>query len=97
MLLAAAVSRIWRYGQTQPCFLYHLIYAGTVEEHLYARTLAKLELFARVRAQAGAAGNAVRRTSNSRQHMGNLECVSVPARRVLSSSPWSECRLTAAR
>jgi SNF2 family DNA or RNA helicase len=45
------VSRIWRYGQSRPCFLYHLTYAGTVEEHLYARTLAKLELFARVRRQ----------------------------------------------
>eukprot|EP00775_Hariotina_reticulata_P004934 gene4934-5176_t len=43
-----AVSRIWRYGQRRSCFLYHLLYSGTVEERLYDRTLAKEELFARV-------------------------------------------------
>jgi SNF2 family DNA or RNA helicase len=43
-----ATSRIWRYGQMRRCFVYHLLYAGTVEQQLYDSTLAKQELFERV-------------------------------------------------
>jgi hypothetical protein len=43
-LCLQATSRIWRYGQVRPCFVYHLLYAGTVEQQLYDSTLAKQEL-----------------------------------------------------
>ncbi|KIY92254.1 Helicase ARIP4 [Monoraphidium neglectum] len=44
-----AVSRIWRYGQTRPCFIYRLLHKATLEERIYDRTLAKEELFARAK------------------------------------------------
>jgi SNF2 family DNA or RNA helicase len=44
-----AVARIWRYGQEQPCFIYRLMYKGTLEENVYEQSLKKEELFARVR------------------------------------------------
>lgn len=43
-----AVSRIWRYGQTRPCFVYRLVYGGTMEETLYEATLGKEALFQQV-------------------------------------------------
>jgi SNF2 family DNA or RNA helicase len=52
LLLLQATSRIWRYGQAKPCFGYHLLYAGSVEEALYSSALAKQKLFERVRKHA---------------------------------------------
>lgn len=43
-----AVSRVWRYGQQRPCFIYHLMYAGTFETRVFERVLVKEELFQRV-------------------------------------------------
>ena len=42
------MSRIWRYGQTAPCFVYRLLHRATLEERVYDKTLVKEELFARV-------------------------------------------------
>jgi hypothetical protein len=47
--LPQAVSRVWRYGQQRPCFIYHLMYAGTFETRVFERVLVKEELFQRVR------------------------------------------------
>jgi hypothetical protein len=43
-----AVSRVWRYGQTRPCYIYHLLYGGTFETRVFERVLVKEELFERV-------------------------------------------------
>jgi SNF2 family DNA or RNA helicase len=48
-----AVSRVWRYGQQKPCFIYHLMYAGTFETRVFERVLVKEELFQRVSLRAG--------------------------------------------
>lgn len=44
-----AVSCVWRYGQQQPTYIYHLVYAGTFEERVCEKVLIKEELFSRVR------------------------------------------------
>ncbi|KAF8056394.1 ufc1 [Scenedesmus sp. PABB004] len=49
-----AVSRVWRYGQALPCFVYQLVWAGTIEAHLHERTLSKM---ARAAAAACATAN----------------------------------------
>jgi DNA repair and recombination protein RAD54B len=41
---AQAMARIWRPGQTRPCFIYRFIAAGTIEEYIYQRQLEKEEL-----------------------------------------------------
>jgi hypothetical protein len=47
-LLSQAISRVWRYGQVQPVYIYHLMYAGTFETRVFERVLVKEELFQRV-------------------------------------------------
>ncbi len=39
-----AMARIWRDGQTKPCYIYRMITAGTVEEKIYQRQMMKGEL-----------------------------------------------------
>lgn len=46
-----AISRVWRYGQTRPCYIYHLLYGGTFETRVFERVLVKEELFQRVRGE----------------------------------------------
>lgn len=48
-----AISRVWRYGQTRPCYIYHLLYGGTFETRVFERVLVKEELFQRVRGWGG--------------------------------------------
>lgn len=43
-----AIARIYRYGQTQPTFVYRLIYQGTAEHRVYRRNVDKEGLFKRV-------------------------------------------------
>lgn len=43
-----AISRVWRYGQARPVFIYHLLYGGTFEARVFDRVLLKEELFQRV-------------------------------------------------
>lgn len=57
--LLQATSRIWRYGQSHPCFVYHLLYAGTLEQQQYTCALAKQELFERVSAAEAPACSAL--------------------------------------
>ena len=45
---AQAMARIWRPGQSRPCFIYRFIAAGTIEEYIYQRQLEKGELSAAV-------------------------------------------------
>lgn len=51
-----AVSRVWRYGQERPSFIYHLVYTGTFEARVMERVLQKEELFERVRHGDGRQG-----------------------------------------
>lgn len=51
--LQQAISRVWRYGQKQPSYIYHLIYEGTFETRVFERVLAKEELFLRVSVWVG--------------------------------------------
>jgi hypothetical protein len=53
---AQAVARIWRYGQTRPCYVYRMLYKGTLEDRLYAQSNRKEELFCRVSAPLPAVG-----------------------------------------
>jgi DNA repair and recombination protein RAD54B len=39
-----AMARIWRDGQTKPCYIYRLITTGSVEEKIYQRQLLKGEI-----------------------------------------------------
>ncbi|KAG2487885.1 hypothetical protein HYH03_013467 [Edaphochlamys debaryana] len=39
-----AMARIWRDGQTKPCFVYRLLTTGTIEEKIYQRQLQKADL-----------------------------------------------------
>jgi hypothetical protein len=39
---------VWRYGQQQPTYIYHLVYADTFEKNVCERVLLKEELFLRV-------------------------------------------------
>ncbi|EFJ40540.1 hypothetical protein VOLCADRAFT_99672 [Volvox carteri f. nagariensis] len=52
-----AMARIWRDGQTKPCFVYRLLTTGTIEEKVYQRQLMKADLAsATVTGGSGAAG-----------------------------------------
>jgi hypothetical protein len=51
---AQAISRVWRYGQTSPVWIYHLMYGGTFEARVWDRCLQKEALFQLVRLGAGA-------------------------------------------
>lgn len=51
-----AISRVWRYGQARPCYIYHLLYGGTFETRVFERVLIKEELFQRVSFLGGGAG-----------------------------------------
>lgn len=39
-----AMARIWRDGQTKPCYIYRLVTTGSVEEKIYQRQLLKGEI-----------------------------------------------------
>ncbi len=43
------VARIFRFGQRRPTWVYHLLYAASVEERVYERCMDKVELSNRVR------------------------------------------------
>ena len=60
-LCVQAISRVWRYGQERPTFIYHLVYAGTFETRVFERVLYKEELFQRVRVGDCGAGLGVGR------------------------------------
>lgn len=39
-----AMARVWRDGQTKPCFIYRLIATGTIEEKIFQRQTHKKAL-----------------------------------------------------
>ncbi|GLC42501.1 hypothetical protein PLESTB_001104800 [Pleodorina starrii] len=45
---AQAIARIYRFGQVRPTFVYRLLYAATLEEHVYDLNVDKEELFNKV-------------------------------------------------
>lgn len=50
------MARIWRDGQTKPCFVYRLLTTGTLEEKVYQRQLLKSDLAAATIEKAGSGG-----------------------------------------
>lgn len=43
-----SIFRIYRFGQTKPCYVYRLVALGTMEEKIYERQIAKLAIAKRV-------------------------------------------------
>jgi len=39
-----AMARVWRGGQTKPCFIYRLLVVGTIDEKIFQRQLSKHEV-----------------------------------------------------
>lgn len=39
-----AMARVWRDGQTKPCYIYRLVAAGTIEEKIFQRQTHKKAL-----------------------------------------------------
>ncbi|GLC51026.1 hypothetical protein PLESTB_000458000 [Pleodorina starrii] len=52
-----AMARIWRDGQTKPCFVYRLLTTGTIEEKVYQRQLMKADLASATVAGGSGAGS----------------------------------------
>ena len=43
-----AITRIYRFGQARPAYVYRLVYAGTLEQEVYHLNIQKEELFSKV-------------------------------------------------